>query len=135
MNFQILNIYIKGNLNRLLHTRPDIFQPFIAEGRWYMGRVCTEISESPKFREISRNVAVNFGQKFREISHNFGSFGSRRFREISVVFGNFGRQIFQNFAVDSAEVLNNSRTVPLKMCNFADFRWYLTWYVKESLKT
>ena len=31
---------------------------------------------------------------------------------ISAVFGNGGRRIFQNFTVDSAEVLNKSRTVP-----------------------
>ena len=90
---------------------------------WGAPRVSTEISESPKFREILRNVSVSFGQMFREISHNFGSFGSRLFREISVGFGNFGRlrnsvvaeicgyedhfaqfsQLFQNFTVDSAE--------------------------------
>ena len=51
-------------------------------------RVSTEISESPKFCEISRNVSVSFGQTFREISHNFGS---RNFHEISVSFGNFVR--------------------------------------------
>ena len=71
---------------------------------------------------LEQGLHRNFSQKFREISHNFESFGSRQFREISVVFGNFGRRIFQNFTVDSAEVLNNSLIVPLKMCNFADFR-------------
>ena len=69
-------------------------------------RVCTE---------ISRNISISFDQTFREISH---SFGSRRFREISVVFGNFGRRIF---TVDSAEVLNNSRTVPFKNVYFSWF--------------
>ena len=60
-------------------------------------RVSNEISESPKFREISRNVSVSFGQTFREISHNFGCFGTKdfaKFRSVSVGFGrirNFGR--------------------------------------------
>ena len=60
-------------------------------------RVSNEISESPKFREISRNVSVSFGQTFREISHNFGRFGTKdfaKFRSVSVGFGrirNFGQ--------------------------------------------
>ena len=70
-----------------------IVQYFVASSRI---RVCTKILESPKFRIISEVFEADDFAKFLSI-------------------------FFQNFTVDSAEVLNNSRTVPLKMCNFADF--------------
>ena len=68
-------------------------------------------SGRPKCNVMVANLASTEFRKFRKqtISRNFGR------------FGNFGRRIFQNFTVDSAEVLNDSRTVPLKMYNFADF--------------
>ena len=62
----------------------------------------------------------NFGitELFRILSEvpeadDFAKF--RSFPAISV------DKFFQNLTLDSAEVLNNSRTVPLKMCHFADF--------------
>jgi hypothetical protein len=101
-------------------------------GHTTISRVSTEISESPKFREISRNVSVSFGQTFREISHNFGSFGSIHFPEILVDFGNFGRirnfgsteisvvsVVFQEFQ----ELKSTSRNFP---CRLSALHWLVT---------
>ena len=66
---------------------------------------------------MSQNVSVSFVQTFLEIWEVSVADDFAKFRSFST--NSVGD--FKNFTVDSAEVLNNSRTVPLKMCNFADF--------------